>query len=35
MTTPINILTLDPANQPQLLALLRENTNTVVRTLDG
>lgn len=35
MTTLLNALTVDPANQPQLLELLRENTNTVVRTLDG
>lgn len=35
MTTLINVLTVDPANQPQLLDLLRTNTDTVVRTLDG
>ena len=35
MTTLINVLTLDPANHSQLLELLRTNTDTVVRTLDG
>lgn len=35
MTTLINILTVDPANQKQLLELLRDNTETVIRTLDG
>lgn len=35
VTALLNVLTLDPANQPQLLELLRTNTNTVVRTLDG
>jgi quinol monooxygenase YgiN len=35
MTTLLNILTVDPANQPQLLELLRTNTDTVVRSLDG
>src|SRR5690242_20015423 len=35
MTTLINVLTVDPANQKQLLALLRANTDTVIRTLDG
>jgi quinol monooxygenase YgiN len=35
MTTLINVLTVDPANQKQLLELLRTNTDTVIRTLDG
>lgn len=35
MTTLINILTVDPANQTQLLELLRANTDSVIRTLDG
>ncbi len=35
MTTLLNILTVDPANRDQLLALLRENVDTVIRTLDG
>ncbi len=35
MTTLINVLTVDPANQTQLVELLRENTDNVVRTLDG
>jgi quinol monooxygenase YgiN len=35
MTTLINVLTVDPANQAQLLELLRSNVDTVVRTLDG
>lgn len=35
MTTLVNVLTVDPANQPQLLELLRANIDIVVRTLDG
>lgn len=35
MTTLINILTVDPAKQTQLVELLRDNTENVVRTLDG
>ena len=35
MTTLLNILTVDPANQSELLETLRDNTDTVVRTLDG
>jgi len=35
MTTLLNILTVDPANQGQVLEMLRENINTVIRTLDG
>ena len=35
MTTLINILTVDPAKQEQLLELLRANTDGVIRTLDG
>lgn len=33
--TLINLLRVEPANQPALLALLRENVETVVSTLDG
>ena len=35
MTTLLNILTVDPVNQGQLLEMLRDNTDTVIRTLDG
>jgi heme-degrading monooxygenase HmoA len=35
MITLLNILTVDPGNQPQLLAMLRENVDTVISTLDG
>lgn len=35
MTTLVNILTVDPANQTRLLELLRANVDTVIRTLDG
>jgi quinol monooxygenase YgiN len=35
MTTLLNVLTVTPANQAPLLELLRANTDTVVRTLDG
>lgn len=35
MTTLLNLLTVDPANQGQLLEMLRDNTDTVIRTLDG
>jgi quinol monooxygenase YgiN len=35
MTTLLNVLTVDPANQAQLLELLRANTDAVIRTLDG
>jgi quinol monooxygenase YgiN len=35
MTTLLNILTLDPANQGRLLEMLRDNTDTVIRTLHG
>jgi quinol monooxygenase YgiN len=35
VTTLINVLTVDPANQKPLIELLRENTDTVIRTLDG
>ena len=35
MITLLNVLTVEPANQPALLALLRTNTDTVVATLDG
>lgn len=33
--TLVNVLTCDPANQSALLDLLRENTDTVITTLDG
>jgi quinol monooxygenase YgiN len=33
--TLINILTVEPENQPKLLTLLRDNTEKVVSTLDG
>jgi len=35
MTTLINILTVPPGDQPQLLALLRANVDDVISTLDG
>src|SRR3954466_15123072 len=35
MTTLINVLTVEPARQAWLLELLRANTDSVVRTLDG
>ena len=35
MTTLINVLTVDTTNQDQLVELLRNNTDTVIRTLDG
>lgn len=35
MTTLINVLTVDPENQGALVELLRSNTDTVIRTLDG
>lgn len=35
MTTLLNILTVDPANQARLLENLRDNTDNVIRTLDG
>jgi len=35
MTTLLTLLTVDPANQTQLLELLRASTETVVRALDG
>lgn len=35
MTTLLNILTVDSANQAKLLELLQANTDTVIRTLDG
>ena len=34
MTTLVNILTVDPAKQAQLLDMLRDNTDSVVSTLD-
>jgi quinol monooxygenase YgiN len=34
-TTLVNILTCDPSDQAKLLDLLRENTDTVITTLDG
>jgi quinol monooxygenase YgiN len=35
MTTLVNVLTVDPTNQPRLLELLRDNIDTVISTLDG
>jgi NAD(P)-dependent dehydrogenase (short-subunit alcohol dehydrogenase family) len=35
VTTLINILTVEPENQPKLIELLRDNTENVVSTLDG
>jgi quinol monooxygenase YgiN len=35
MTTLLNILTVDPIKQTQLLEMLRENVDTVIHTLDG
>ena len=35
VTTLINILTVDPTNEPELMELLRSNTEKVVSTLDG
>jgi quinol monooxygenase YgiN len=35
VTTLIHILNVEPENQPRLLELLRENTDTVVTALDG
>ena len=35
MTTLLNILTVDPADQGKLVKTLRDNTDTVIRTLDG
>jgi hypothetical protein len=35
VTTLINILTVEPENQPKLIKLLRDNTETVVSGLDG
>lgn len=34
-TTLVNVLVCEPANQPALLDLLRENVDTVIVTLDG
>jgi quinol monooxygenase YgiN len=35
MTTLLIPLTVDPANQRQVLEMLRDNIHTVIRTLDG
>jgi quinol monooxygenase YgiN len=35
VTTLINLLTVEPENQPKLIELLRDNTENVVSTLDG
>ena len=35
MTILLNVLTVDPANQGRLLEMLRNNTEGVIRTLDG
>ena len=34
-TTLVNVLTCEPANQAALVDLLRQNTETVIVTLDG
>lgn len=33
--TQINLLTVDPSRQAELIALLRQSTETVIRTLPG
>jgi quinol monooxygenase YgiN len=35
MITLLNILTVDPTNQAKLVDMLRDNIDTVIRTLDG
>jgi quinol monooxygenase YgiN len=35
VTSLINILSVEPENQPTLVEPLRENTDTVISTLDG
>ena len=35
VTTLVNILTVEPENQQRLIKLLRDNTESVVRSLDG
>lgn len=35
MMTLLNILTVEPANQGRLVDMLRDNVETVIRTLDG
>ena len=35
MKTLLLLLTVDPANQSRALDMLRDNINTVIRTLDG
>src|SRR5258708_38809043 len=35
ITTLINILTVEPENEPKLIELLRENTENIVSGLDG
>jgi quinol monooxygenase YgiN len=35
VTTLINILAVEPENEPKLIKLLRDNTDNVVSTLDG
>ncbi len=35
VVTLVNVLTVDPANQPKLLAMLRDNTENTIRTLNG
>jgi quinol monooxygenase YgiN len=35
VTTLINLLTVEPEDQPKLIQLLRENTDNVVTRLDG
>ena len=35
VVTLVNILTVDPTNQPKLLSMLRDNTENTIRTLNG
>lgn len=35
MTILLNILTVDPADEPVVLEMLRDNVERVIRTLDG
>jgi quinol monooxygenase YgiN len=35
ITTLVNILTVEPEDQPKLIELLRENTENIVKRLDG
>lgn len=35
LTTLVNVLTVEPENQPKLMQLLRESTESIVSRLDG